>query len=384
MTVANANSRVLHLAHRLETDIRRRSLQAGDPYLTAAAAGSMLGVSRMTANRAMNVLAERRVLVRQRSRGTFVGPAVESDARQPACCVHYITFTDDNPTLQLSVGNMLSGLRASLPDACLKSHFVPLQDAVRHVRREVESAARDDWFSGFILALGTRAVQRHLADSGLPTVVFGSVYPGIELPYVECDQKQIGRLLARHAIRAGYRRLVFVNRETWRRGDDLALDGIFGEVQAAGLDQDAFSMRNIPVDPGALAAEIDHLLAEVPKRTALLCRDMHFARAAGSVAASRGLSVPDELAIVYDGTNFEIHDGANSEGLPALPYPYVGCPVDTQKKYAVIARMLAEMAARKTPDPDHVVMPVALVDPKEHRARPTQRNGQQEAGIVTQ
>ena len=41
---------------------------------------------------------------------------------------------------------------------------------------------------------------------GMPTVLWGSAYPGINLPYVDLDQAQIGRLLTKQAVEAEYRR----------------------------------------------------------------------------------------------------------------------------------------------------------------------------------
>ena len=115
MTLEAANiSRVHHLAHRLEQDIQRRGLRTGEEYLTAEAAGDLLGVSRMTANRAMNVLARRKVLMRYRSRGSFVGPAVTSSPRSQTYSVHHLMFMDDNPYLQTPATKMLVGLHEAL------------------------------------------------------------------------------------------------------------------------------------------------------------------------------------------------------------------------------------------------------------------------------
>ena len=128
MTLDAANlSRVHHLAHRLEQDIARRGLRTGEEYLTAEAAAEMLGVSRMTANRAMNVLARRKVLMRYRSRGSFVGSAVTPQPAADVCSIHLLTFVDDNPGLQIPAGRMLLGLHESLPAANLQIHTIPLQ-----------------------------------------------------------------------------------------------------------------------------------------------------------------------------------------------------------------------------------------------------------------
>lgn len=230
-------SRVQHLAHRLEQDIQRRGFRVGDKYITAEAAGQMLDVSRMTANRAMNVLARRKVLVRCRSRGTFIGPAADLLPAVDVKTVHFITFVDDASELYLQVGAMLAGLQTAIPQVSLQSHCMPLQGALACVQREVEAARSNPSFGGFVLSLGTRQVQQYLAQSGLPTVVHGSVYAGISLPCVESDQDSVGRIMVRQALAAGHRRMVWVNRELWRRGDEVAFDGMLDEVHAAGLER---------------------------------------------------------------------------------------------------------------------------------------------------
>src|ERR1700754_1794536 len=111
--VPAAHSRVAQLAKQLELDIRRRRLRQGDAYLTADGASALLGISRMMANRALNVLANRQLLVRHRSRGTFIGPAAEAPNEGPlvkTTCVHFITFIDASPALQIPVGEMVSGM----------------------------------------------------------------------------------------------------------------------------------------------------------------------------------------------------------------------------------------------------------------------------------
>src|SRR4029077_13047093 len=105
---------------------------------------------------------------------------------------------------------------------------------------------------GMVVTLGTRDVQRVAAESGMPVVVHGSVYPGIDLPSLEVDQEQVGRLMAEQAIQLGHQRLVFVAREYWRRGDNLALDGIQRAAAAAGLGSDSVMVRNVSTDPHAL------------------------------------------------------------------------------------------------------------------------------------
>jgi DNA-binding LacI/PurR family transcriptional regulator len=346
-------SRVHHLAHRLEQDIQRRSLGVGDEYITAEAAGKMLGVSRMTANRAMNLLARRRVLVRYRSRGTFIGRSVTAPPPAPAMrTIHFITFADDASELSLPVGTMLAGLQTAMPQVSLQSHCMPLQGELDCIKREVESARGNPSFGGFILSLGTRQVQQYLAKSGLPTVVHGSVYAGIPLPSVESDQESVGRIMVRQALAAGHRRLVWVNRELWRRGDEVAFDGMMDEVHAAGLERGAITVRNTPVNPVSVAATIEGWLDELEPPVALLCREPYCAQVALRSALQRGFRVPKDFFVVYDDTGtFEV-----MEQLPNSAS--VRCQMGLEQEYVTIGRMLVQLAEGKPVDPENVLWPV--------------------------
>ena len=357
-------SRLFHLAGRLESDIRRKGLRPGDPYLTADAASSILGVSRITANRAMNVLAERQYLVRHGSRGTFIGPAADPPNDAPVGkCMHLITFVDENPASQVPVGEILAGLLPSFPDVSLDAHVMPLRNALQSIQKKFCSSIDDPSMAGVILGLGTREIQQYLADSGLPVVVHGSVFPGIQLPSVEVDQKQVGRLMADQAVRAGFKRLVFVGREVWRRGDNLAFDGVQEAAHAAGLGLDSVMVRNIPTTSAAIDTEFNHLLDEVGTSVALLCRMSFFAQAAASAAARRGLRIPEDLGIVYD--------ASNPEGDPFLPFPAVRCKATPREQYLQIGRMLAQLVAGEVLDPQSVLFEVEESPAPAERRRPT-------------
>ena len=62
----------------LEQHIRRSGLKAGDRYITAKDAGKLLGKSVMTAQRAMTLLAQRKLLERRPKAGTFIAESAFS------------------------------------------------------------------------------------------------------------------------------------------------------------------------------------------------------------------------------------------------------------------------------------------------------------------
>jgi DNA-binding LacI/PurR family transcriptional regulator len=343
------HTRLDHLARFLEQDIYYRGLRPGEPYLTAAGAAALLGVSRMTANRALNVLAQRELLVRHRSRGTFIGPGLATNGNTDSFCVHYITFADDNPAQQVPIGRMLTGFQAAIPEATLKTHILPLTMSPQQFREEVEQLSSGSRSVGMVVTMGTRDFQRVAAESGLPAVVHGSVYPGIDLPSLEVDQEQTGRLMAEQAIQLQHRHLVFVAREHWRRGDNLALDGIQQGAAAAGLGSGSVMVRNVSTDPHALRMGVEEILSDVPRTATFICRLPYFAAAIAEVAAERKLRIPQDIGVVYDYTS--------EDGPPPLPYPCVRTRHNIQEQMTVIAKMLKAVASGHRPEPFRAIVP---------------------------
>ena len=70
--------RIVQIAARVEQDIRGRKLKPGDSYLNTEEVARMLGVSKATANRAMQLLAKRHVLRRGQRKGVTIAEGIAS------------------------------------------------------------------------------------------------------------------------------------------------------------------------------------------------------------------------------------------------------------------------------------------------------------------
>jgi DNA-binding LacI/PurR family transcriptional regulator len=342
----------------LENDIRRKGLRPGDQYMTASEVGVIVGVSSITASRAMNDLAQRQLLIRRKRQGTFVGPRVQVQAPSKAKCVHYLSFFDEMPTSwDLAIGDIMAGLGESLPGVAIKTHFGPIHDALSHVRAEVERAASDNAFAGFVLALGIREVQEFLAETNLPVVVHGGVYPGIQLPFLEHDQKEIGRLMAREAIALGHRRLVFINRETWRRGDSIALDGILASMREAGLGPDSLHVRNVSISLEASRRECGHLVDEFDGQTAFLCRTGFYVSALCEASRARGHESARDVCIIWDAIG-----GGHATLSDPLMHSFIVSRWTLTQQHQQVGRMLVQRLRGESPSRiSGSIVPVTMI-----------------------
>jgi DNA-binding GntR family transcriptional regulator len=352
----NTPSRVDRIADTLRHDIRRRSLAPGDRYYTASEAARAFGVSPMSANRAMNVLAEQNLLVRHRSRGTFVGPNWSRQRTRPSTlCVHYVHFSDFASATRLwPTDEMLRGIQQSLPGARLKLVAIPIDDALVQFRQEladIESAAGE---TAIILGSAPRVVQEAAADSGVPTVIDGSAYPHVKLSFLEEDQAEIARLQIESVARRGCDRIVLLSHERWRYGDSVAFNRYLQAATASGYAAGDIRVCNLPEE--TLAAEIlcETALKESidgpAHRLGLVCRGARIAELVSGVAERLGEHRGESIEIVY-GSRYQ----------PTLFCPCVVPEWTLAEQFAALGTLL-DAAIRGTEEVRTAFIPVTLVE----------------------
>ena len=333
-----------------------RSLRSGDHYLTAVAAGEMLGVSSAMANRAMNLLAEQKLLVRHHGRGTFVGPRFDEGDDVTNTAVHLIEMISGEETSKLQAGEMIAALRTVIPGARIACHYFPENNSVRLIHEAVEHLAIEKSFCGLVLSSCSRGVQEDIARTGLPAVVWGSAYPGVDLPYVDLDQAELGRLMAKQAIDAGYRRLVFVTREMWREGDTLAFHGITQKAHRMELSPGAVQLQNVPETAGEsvmqsiLESMIQREAVESEEPAAFLCRSVKIAQQLHQVSQSCDAWDPQRMAIVFD--------AAFGDDPNAPPGMTVRNKKSLKETFSVVGRVLSEFMNPDSKEPASVKLPV--------------------------
>jgi DNA-binding LacI/PurR family transcriptional regulator len=343
------------LAERIESDIRQRGLGPGDRYLTAAEVARLLGVSTMTANRAMQELADRRVLARGRRTGSFVGDGFEAK-RSPVRCVYLLVYPDFFAVAKEHLDQVIVGLHGALPSWSIQFTFLPAQDEVAFARGLVESANETSSFGGAVLFAASSSLQRYFVESKVPAVAAGSIYPEAGgLPWIDRDQERIGRLLAGHLLQGGSRRIAVLMRDRWGYGDNFLVDGVHAALEEAGRSYGSLVIRSLPPETDRIAAMIRDLLASEVPPTGLLCRTRLAADVAADVVRQQGKAAR-KVAIVF----------ADYPGGPegTVPYPCVRGLLTSREQGAVIGQMLEQLGRGERPVPDHYRIDVELLLPK--------------------
>lgn len=281
--------KVSTLADQLVADIHQRQLKAGDRYLTAAEASKMLGVGNAAANRALQILERRRLIVRQQRRGAYIADPPGANMKAPFDRVHFLVHKEYLCTEGLEQEEIVLGLEREMPGVTVQFSFLPI-DEVDFINELLADSARAKRRDGFVLVRSYYETQRLLADYQMPTVVYGNLYPSIKgIAALSVDMHQVGYLMSEHLVKQGHTRFAYLNRQLVYQGDQLTMNGISSALHAAGIGLDAFGNRFLPPNGDVCLAIAEELLRQPERPTAILCRTAEFAGVVLQAAEKIGL-----------------------------------------------------------------------------------------------
>jgi LacI family transcriptional regulator len=256
----------------------------------------------------------------------------------------------------------LSGLVGVLPGFSIQFDFLQPHDADSRVSNLLDQGLADGSLSAAMLLGCPRAVQEQVLHRGVPAIVLGSDYSSArQLPSVDADQFEIGRLSAEYLLKRGHRRIALLMREMWFPGDQRMYEGVGRALDEAGLGYESLMLRNLSVDAEVLSADLTRLFSTTDRPTACVCRMPFFAESVVKVSESCGLAIPEDLEV--------IGDGLNRQTAARLGLPSVCMKVSVDEQVAIGGKMLAQLFEGVSPDPLHVVLPVELIEPEPQKPR---------------
>jgi len=237
--------KVVQLAEQLATKIRESDLKQGDAYMNAAAVARKLHVSASTANRVLQILAERGIVERAQKRGTIISNPNPDQPVHAIKRVHMITFQDTVRQTGLMTDPVIVGMQRKLPGAMIQFNFLPPMGNPDHLAHLLDEARRSSDPVGIVLTKAPAHAQRMVADSGMAAIIHGYPQTGVsQLPSITTDYEEIGRLAGRFCRDAGGTHLAVVLPDRpLLEGDYRLIAGAQAELAAAGYKADALTMR---------------------------------------------------------------------------------------------------------------------------------------------
>ncbi len=304
---------------RLLACIQEGALKEGDRLPPEPDIAARLGVSRMTANRAILSLVSDGWLHREKGKGTFVAKAAGTPALRVAIGI------PEDPVAALDdhyFGALYWKLRAEFARRSIGVEAIPL-------RGGLAKAAQLAGGLGLVAVSPSKAVLpelRRIADSGAPVVLLGSFWDDDALGAVDSDNILGATLAANHLADLGHRNILFLGACP---GDSNTRDRVRGfqtALKARGIDPGVPIMMPAvePFSPETVQALTARLTGE-DRPTAVFAAGASLAVQLLGLAHNLGLSVPESLSVV----------GYDDPAFLSMAYP----PITT------VRQPLAEMAA---------------------------------------
>jgi len=344
---------VIELVERVEEDISKRQLKPGDPYLNTARVASMLRVNTAVANRVMQALVKRRVIERKQRTGTFVARNFGQLESGPIDRLHFLVQQDYLKTEGLMADGVLLGVQGELPTARLQFDFCSPHTDESLLDRIVQDSLKGAHRDAFVLVRASLAAQRILAGSGLPTVVYGSVYPSVEeLPSLDRDHTKIGRLCVDHLVACGCRSLLVLSREHVLPGDHPFLRST---REQAGCHKIAvIDELFLPVDTALIIKSVE------------LCLARRKSGPVGIVARSEPLAMAADLAMRELGRRhgkdyfMVVSDIYRKSQSQKRNWPYIDTEITPEQIGELLGRMLLRRANEPQAPISHDLLDVKI------------------------
>lgn len=150
----------------------------------------------------------------------------------------------------------------------------------------------------WVLSLSSEPLQRWFEKSRVPSLVAGTCYPGVGLPWVDLDYRAMCRHAAGVLLGLGHRRIALLNRRVRRGGDLESEEGFLEGIRASAHgDAEPLIVRHDP-SVERVAHALDRLMQQQRRPTALLVPNPYFYLTVTSRLAQLGWRIPRDISVL--------------------------------------------------------------------------------------
>ena len=138
---------------------------------------------------------------------------------------------------------------------------------------------------------------RHLAELRIPIVLINNQHPGSYTYSVSIDNVGAARLITRHLLELGHRRIAYIGNRSGSQADTDRRSGFRIELRQAKVPFVSDLVVPANATPESGRAVMQRLLARRHRPTAVFCYDDLTALGALAAARSTGVSVPGDVSV---------------------------------------------------------------------------------------
>ena len=164
----------------------------------------------------------------------------------------------------------------------------------RSLRRLLDQSPSAAW----VLLLSSASMQHWFENSGVPCVVAGSLFPGVNLPSFDFDHRSVGRHAVGVLLRLGHRRVGLLSHQSNHAGDIQSRSGFLESVQAYAEESASAIIRSHNNDAGSVRRALDGMINCRNPVTGILVCGSYAYLAASTQISYRGLRIPLDVSLI--------------------------------------------------------------------------------------
>jgi DNA-binding LacI/PurR family transcriptional regulator len=219
-----------------------------------------------------------------------------------------VTFLSPFPTVDRIILLEMEDLQMHLAEQGRELRFIApnifhLQKPERHLARLVKENPSSAWVLHFV----TGAVQQWFGQRGIPAFIYGTPYPGVNLPYVVNDWESAAFHAGLQLVRHGHRRIALLGFakpvpgvQAVERGLRRALATVHPEAQLLILSENG--------SPPAVARSLETAFRLEKRPTALVFASSSHLLTCLSWLISKGIAVPAEVSLICVPSDSWLHE----------------------------------------------------------------------------
>lgn len=347
---------IIELADRMVADIQERGLTPGDAYLSAAQAAKVLRTSTTRANRALQLLEHRRVLIRRQRTGAVIAEPSAETKKSAIRRVNFVVARNYLTTEGLGADGIVAGLQKALPTADFQFRFIPEYEEVSSVDSLLGEALRSESPEGFVLVRASLAIQKSVLSTGVPSVIYGTPYPmNRQANSIDRDHRHMGWILTDYLLSQGARSILVILRPTSLHGDNLLLDGVQGRLLEI-ASSCKLIVRSLPADEGVLQQSLVELTKSHQTPIGVICRSEPLALACKVAAGQMEKNLRKKNPAVAGICLVDLYHGNQH----SREFPHIRLTTTTEQIGEQIGRMLQRQADGVANTPEHFLIETEL------------------------
>ena len=383
MNEANTNY-VEFLVQQIEGDIRFRGLRPGDRYEPDEKVDRLMSINTVMAEQAINQLADRGIVSQVPDSGTFVAEAVYSVTKVATHNLRLIVNADigEDPDAVINFfsSDLLDGMKSSIHDVSVQVDIVTGPAGMEFARNlvneaygtpksnedspdleflnsdsEAEKSKNIPDIVGVVLIRAPMEMQWFFENSGLPTVTYGSLHPGVTgIGCLDANQRQVGTEVAKYVVRHKHQNVLLMMYSYWAPGDNAFLSGMIQEFHATPKNEPMLEVISVEPAQNVMNSIMRQAMAAAAPPTIIVARNSTQTKLVYNSIKKLGLKVPEDIELINAHyVDFEI-DGKK--------IPSATISEDIFECGRILSQMVVAISKGKDPTTMHRLLPVTYDD----------------------